>query len=122
MSDRVDELFDGGSTPPPAPVVDPHRGLRRLVYACLVLHFVGPITLLSVPAALLNIWAWYQADEAVGKARMGLYAPAQAQEARRLKKLAFDFLVVGFCMLLVQIAVLSWIIGRLQGEATPPGP
>lgn len=120
MSDRVDELFGGGGeAPPPAPV-DPLKGLRALVIACGVLNVIGPFTFLSVPAALLTIWAWYQADEAVRKARMGLLDGRHARDARRLKRLAFGFLLVALFMLLAQVVIYAWLVDRTGEGGLPP--
>lgn len=121
MSDRVDELFGGGGPAPPPVPVNPLRGLRALVITCAVLNLIGPFTFLSVPAALLTIWAWYQADEAVRKARVGLLDGRHAQDARKLRRLAFGLLLMALSLLLAQIVLYTWLVDR-AGESAPPTP
>lgn len=113
MSAEVDDLFGGGA--PPAPPTDPLRGLSRLVAAATITTVVGPFCFLSVPAALLVMWAWYRCDEELQRGRAGLLTAAQVAEVRRLKRLTFAMVWVSLALMGAQIAVLGWFLG--QGDA-----
>lgn len=106
MSTDTDELFGGGDR---APVVDPTRNIRRMLIAGAVLDTVGAPCFLSVPGALVTLYAWQRASEEVERVASGAVGPEHGPQLRALRKIALALLVWCCASMAVQTTILSWL-------------
>lgn len=73
-------------------------------------------SLLAVPGALVSVWAWIRADEALRAARSGALPAEAGAPAFRARQQAFVVLGVSALCLVVQLWALSSLLGgQTQG-------
>jgi hypothetical protein len=128
MSDGVDDLFGGGSSAP-APPRDRLRQVYVLAGLGLALTVLGPCCFTGVPGAGVATWAWYRADEELGRVEAGYLAPDREGDVRTARSVAFAGMALAFVITSVQLALWArgfydWYLGQLAalvlgGEAAP---
>jgi uncharacterized membrane protein SpoIIM required for sporulation len=107
---KADELFTGDKPPPPP--ASPAPPIERLLWLAMPLNLMGPFCFTGVPGAILSLWAWYLADEAMAKLDNGALPESFRKSLKTLKSTCFANLLL--CMILLILQIIAFSLGIYQ--------